>query len=121
MTFTDSNEDYRHWTDTAPPPSASDWINGALNDGAADYAEGEVVPHWFRTRNDNGTYAFNIYYDYLDGARCGFQELATYNESRSQRWSPTVQLHRSTTRLLGRGPSLRECRHHERERPLRCH
>ncbi len=82
--FTDSHEDYKHWSDKAPSPS---WQNGALQGSNSQYFEGEVVPHWWITEGltVNSTYGFNIYYDnyWNSGSYCGFDYLAQYNTSRS--------------------------------------
>ena len=82
-TFTDSQEDYKHWSDVD-----TNWINGALNDTKSDYFEGEVIPHYWKAQGltIGNTYGLNIYYDYYDPdspATCGFDYLAQYNLSRA--------------------------------------
>ena len=76
-----AQEDYKHWGDQAP----AGWRNGALQASNSDYFEGEVVPHYFTSKQlvAGQTYAINIYYDYVDGTHCGFTELTQYNLSRT--------------------------------------
>ena len=87
-TFTDAQEDYKHYADKSP----ASWQNGALQGSNSQYFEGEVVPHYWKTEGltPGSFYAFNIYYDYYDpssGGFCGFDFMAQYNLSRTP---PTV-------------------------------
>ncbi|MFT3892851.1 MAG: SdrD B-like domain-containing protein [Anaerolineales bacterium] len=81
--FTDSQEDYKHYADKSP----ANWQNGALQSTNSQYFEGEVVPHYWKTEllTPGQTYGINIYYDYFDtssGGYCGFDYLTQYNISR---------------------------------------
>jgi len=82
-TFTDSQEDYRHWQDEG----STGWINGALNASKSNYFEGETVPHYWKSQGltVGNTYAFNIHYDYYWASQnyCGLDYLSQYDSSRS--------------------------------------
>ncbi len=69
----------------ATKPSFS-WTKGALNNTNSDYFETDVVPHYVEISRITvgNSYTFQIYYDYYYASTntCGFDHLATYDQTR---------------------------------------